>query len=100
MRVLAFWASAIIALGLAGKADTASADYTMPHKCAGAHVVYEDDYCFNWATMGNRHRGITDLRTGKFRVVGPCAYKRLWLFGNAGGPSLRGDWWAIVNGCK
>lgn len=62
------------------------------------------DHCWVWSRMGNRRRAVVDLRTGKKVVVGPCAFRQLWLYGNAdlSKPSqqMKGDWWAIHNGCK
>ena len=59
------------------------------------HHCQEDEACFAWSRDGNLQRGVTDLRTGKFRIVNACEFRTLWMHGDFGGPSLRGDWWAL-----
>jgi hypothetical protein len=41
----------------------------------------EDQPCWNWATMGNQHRGVVTLY-GNSRVVNPCQFRRLWQMGH------------------
>lgn len=54
----------VLLLVAAGTSDRASA--AEPARCA------EDQPCWSWPTMGNRHRGAVGGR-----VVGPCAFLRL-----------------------
>ena len=71
----------------------------------------EDAPCWVWSRMGNHRRGIVTL-SGNVRVVGPCAFQRLWRGGHirysvrVGGKvyrnmleRMRGDAWAIAHGC-
>jgi hypothetical protein len=76
-----------------------------------AATCQEDEPCWTWSTMGNRHRGIVTL-SGNARVVGPCTFQRLYRTGHiaysvaVGGKRysgllerMRGDVWAIAHGC-
>ena len=64
----------------------------------------EDSAAWVWSRCGNHKRGVVDLRTGRRVVVGPCAFRRLWLHGNADlsrpADRMRGDWLAIHTGCR
>lgn len=70
----------------------------------GATQCQEDQPCWTWSTMGNRKRSVIDLRSGQRVIVGPCAFRNLWLHGNADlshkSDRLRGDWTAIHYGCR
>jgi hypothetical protein len=118
-RFAFFAASAYVVAFLVGAAILVSAASAFPvHATVPAvhvpaiptvHVACgaEDGATWTWSRCGNRRRGVRDLRTGRVVIVGPCAFRRLWMHGDAGidgkagtvdGP-MRGDWWAIVHGC-
>ncbi len=89
---------------------------------ASSAPCHEDTSCWNWATMGDRTRGVrltTGARvparyvravyaspTGTRAVVGPCAFARMLRAGMIYYPRterMRGDHTAIVNargGCR
>jgi len=64
-------------------------------------VCHEDERCWNWATMGNRSRGIVTTG-GRRMVVTPPTFRRLALAGRIDwqrSPHLRGDATARRVGC-
>jgi hypothetical protein len=64
-------------------------------------VCQEDEACWNWATMGDLHRGVR-LPDGRRLRVGPCQYRELLLRSavmDEPRDRLRGDWWAREHGC-
>ncbi len=80
---------------------------------------YEDMACWNWATMGDRTRGVLLTAgahvparyvravyaspTGTRVVVAPCAFARMMRAGMIRYPRaerMRGDTFAIVRGCR
>lgn len=78
---------------------------------SAAVTCQEDEPCWSWSTMGNHHRGIVTLH-GNRRVVGPCAFQRLYRTHHiaysvrVGGKvyrnmleRMRGDAWALAHGC-
>lgn len=65
-------ALALAALGLAG-APAAPAVATRV-------ACQEDMPCWNWANMGDHHRGIVSMH-GTALVVGPCRFKKLMQSG-------------------
>lgn len=63
--------------------------------CAPVHakpVCQEDQPCWNWATMGNHHRGIVTMH-GTPLVVSPCQFQRLMRARNVDyrGQDMKGD---------
>jgi len=58
-----------------------------------AAACSEDESCWNWATMGNRKRGVV-TRHGNPLVVGPCRFARLLVQGRLdyrASDAMRGD---------
>lgn len=77
---------------------------TISASAQGTARCQEDAPCWVWSRMGDHKRGVVDLRTNALVVVGPCAFRRLWMHGNARlwsqADRMRGDWWAIHHGCE
>jgi hypothetical protein len=97
MKAALFVVIALAAMlpALAKPTDATSARHTI--------ACQEGDPCWSWSQMGNRKRGVVDLRTGLRVVVGPCAFRRLWMNGDANlvpNARLKGDWYAIKHGCE
>lgn len=76
-----------------------------------ARTCFEDEPCWNWATMGNHKRGVVTT-DGTPLVVGPCRFARMWERGRLrysvrfNGRTyvllerLKGDGWARRHGCR
>lgn len=100
--ILAAAASLSMSAGIltAGAVVSPSLAYKAP---SAASTCMEDAPCWTWSKMGDRRRGVTAYVRGgtERRVVGPCAFARLYWSGRLAPhtASLRGDWWAIANGC-
>lgn len=90
--------SAVACAAAAGTPDVAAGQPTRAPRCGA-----EDAPTWTWSRCGNHRRGVIDLRTGLRVVVGPCAFRRLWLHGDAdlsrASERMRGDWYAIQHGC-
>lgn len=83
----------VLALGLAGSSDRATA---RPRACT------DDMACWTWPIMGNYSRGIITVG-GRYLVVGPCRFQRVALAERIDWrltPNLRGDALATFAGCR
>lgn len=71
---------------------------------SGAPVrCMEDEPCWTWPTMGNLQRGVYTHGRAARVVVSPCQYRILRTHGridHARTPRLRGDTFALRNGCR
>lgn len=82
-------AAAALAAALIPAAPSGAA---APPRCG-----HEDSPSWTWSRCGNHKRGVS---VGGFRfTVGPCRFARLYRAGVLDPAPLRGDTWALVNGC-
>ena len=85
----------------AQKAPSACYNGACVRDCTTHTVVFEDDPCWNWATMGNRKRGVVTV-WGTPINVGPCRFaklRRAHRLTYAPIDHMRGDVWAMRHGC-